>query len=419
MLEISTRRPLLGQLRRQGYELDQKLLRALEVSASNPDLDPEDCGFPDSYLTLALYRLNSVLTRLVELDESRLNLFHEYRLASRCAPEAVRPGVRLATVLETAAELAAPGKTIGSGHFLRAVVKLTLDEEPEPAYGFPGQVLHKTFSAETLLWGLGHTAWTPVSAAPEIRDLLAQLDGRNLVDDFQYLLTLQEGRIVFRPTSVLDSYPMAGPEGRVVARSAVLSHFRDTYAGVTPDEILELEDLINHPRADEAALQAFFERHPHLLRMWDYREVHPHVYLTREEYGPLVPDFLLFDPDLQKAMVLELKLPAGRTVVRKKNRERFSSLVSEARTQLLEYRDWFEVRENRQSLKDRFGFEIYRPRLGVVIGRSSDFSGEMERQKLSSRQSDVEIVTYDDILRYAERRLMLVASAETAGRHRG
>jgi hypothetical protein len=412
MLWIDTNRLLLTQLREQGYEFDQKLSRAFEVSASDPNLEPEDSGFPDSYLTLALYRLNSVLTRIAQLDESRLNLFHEYKLAPLCDPEAVRPGERLGRVLQRAAEIAAPEKTIGSGHFLKAVVALTLDEEPAPSYGFPGQVLHQTFSAETLLWGLGHTAWTPVSDAPEIGQLLAQLDGRNLVEDFQYILTLEGDRMVFRPTSLLDSYPMLGAHGGVTERSAVLSHFRDRYAGVTADEILELEDLINHPRAQEDDLQRFFEKHPYLLRMWDYREVTPHVFLTREEAGPLIPDFLLLDPDLQRAMVLELKLPSARTVVSQRNRDRFSSLISEARSQLLEYRDWFEDKHNRQSVKEEFGMEIFRPRLGVLVGRGSDFAGDLQRQKLSSRHPDIEIATYDDILRHAERRLLLVASAE-------
>src|SRR5712692_3090598 len=191
MIFFTDKVPLLRQLAKHGLEFDQKLMRALEVSASKPNLAPEDSGFPDSYLTLALYRLNSVLTQIVDLDESAYNLFHEYKLAPACAPAQVRPGPRLCRVLARAIELAAPGKTIGAGHFLKTVVSLTLDEAAEPAYGFPGQVLHNTFSAETLLWGLGYTAWTPVEQAPGVRDILAALDGRSPIDDFQYLMTLE------------------------------------------------------------------------------------------------------------------------------------------------------------------------------------------------------------------------------------
>lgn len=411
MLYLDERRPLLRQLRKQGFEMDQRLMQALEVSASRPDLGPEDVGFPDSYLTLALYRLNSVLTRVVSLDESRYNLFHEYKLAEPCKPEQVKPGRRLAGVLEKASEFAAPSKTIGTGHYLRAVVHLTLDQCAEPAWGFRDQVLHNTFSAETLLWGLGHTAWTPVEMAPELSDVLGALDGRHEVDDVQYMMSLEQGRMVFRPTSILDPYQLDLGAGEPRSVAGVLTHFRDSYAAVTPDEILELEDLINSPSAREQDFQSFFEAHQQFLRIWDYRQVYPHVYLTREEFGPLVPDFLLVDPALQRSMAVELKLPSARTVTRSKNRDRFSALIGEARAQLLAYRDWFEDTRNREAVKAQFGLEVFRPRLGVIIGRAADFRSDIERQRLASQTPDLEIVTYDDIVRHAERRLALVKSA--------
>lgn len=189
-------------------------------------------------------------------------------------------------------------------------------------------------------------------------------------------------------------------------------HLKDSYASTTADEILELEDLINNPRVDESALQKFFERHPHFLRIWDEREVYSQVYLAREG-GPLVPDFVLLDRELQRATVVDLKLPKARLVVGPKNRERFSALVAEARAQLLEYRSWFDEARNRELLKLRFGMDIYRPRLGVVIGRSDSFRGEFQRQKLASEASDIELVTYDDIVRHAGRRLAIL---EQAGR---
>jgi hypothetical protein len=391
-------------------EFDQRLSRALEVSASKPDLRPEDSGFPDSYLTLALYRLNSVLTSLVDLDQSRYNLFHEYKLAPACNQDEVKPGQRLCRVLEKAVQLA-EGKTIGAGHFLKAVVALTLDEEPEEAWGFPGAVIHNTFSAETLLWGLGHSAWTALKDAPELRDILAALDGRSLVDDTNYLLALEDKRLVVRPVSALGSYRVlpAGDPGR--KQMAFLSHLREQFGSVTADELLELEDLINNRITREQDLQEFFERHPHFLRRWDFREVFPQIVLTREDDGPLIPDFILVDRLASNATILDLKLPKSRTVVAKRNRGRFSALVEEARAQLLEYRDWFDDRSNRESLKKRFGLEIYRPRLAAIIGSRAAVESAYELQKLRARTADIEVVTYDDILDDAKRRLLLVKSA--------
>jgi hypothetical protein len=201
MIRFKQGKPLLAQLKSHGLEFDQKLTRALEVSASQPDIEPEDKGFPDSYLTLALYRLNTTLTRLVELNEDRFNLFHEYKLAPKCDPTKVVPGNRLCLLLTEAARLAEPGKTIGAGHFLRAIAAVTRQYGEEPAYGFENQVLHSTFSIETLMWGLGYHAWTPLSDAPKVRELFSAIEEREPTEDFQYLMAVERGRIVFRPTS--------------------------------------------------------------------------------------------------------------------------------------------------------------------------------------------------------------------------
>src|SRR5207253_2169301 len=93
-----------------------------------------------------------------------------------------------------------------------------------------------------------------------------------------------------------------------------------------------------------------------------------------------------------RATILDLKLPAAKLVRHQDNRLRFASAVSEARSQLLEYRDWFEDKHNRAKVRDRLGVEVYRPRLAVIIGRSSEFTSAYERQKLNSRETDIEIV---------------------------
>jgi len=54
--------------------------------------------------------------------------------------------------------------------------------------------------------------------------------------------------------------------------------------------------------------------------------------------------------------------------------------------------------------------EIFRPRLGVIIGRSDSFR-EFDRQKLASGTADIEIAPYDDIVRHAQRRLALLRGA--------
>jgi hypothetical protein len=224
-------------------------------------------------------------------------------------------------------------------------------------------------------------------------------------------MAFEQGHIVFRPMSILDPYRVEEENGIVHPDLAVLTHFKEHYGCVKTAELIELEDLINNPRTKENDIQRFFEKHPHFFRLWDYRDVFPHVYLTREDDGPLIPDFILVNPDVHHATIVDLKLPQAKLVRRQKNRERFSATVMEARSQLLQYHDWFDERSNRKHLKERLGIEIYRPCLGVVIGSSSEFRNAFDRQKLIDTVSDVEIVTYDDIIASAQRRLALIKSA--------
>ncbi|OFW08577.1 MAG: hypothetical protein A3H96_12180 [Acidobacteria bacterium RIFCSPLOWO2_02_FULL_67_36] len=59
--------------------------------------------------------------------------------------------------------------------------------------------------------------------------------------------------------------------------------------------------------------------------------------------------------------------------------------------------------------------KIYRPRLMVVVGRSGEFADEIDRQRLRSRHPDIEVVTYDDILRHAQQRMVSIETLRTDG----
>jgi hypothetical protein len=62
--------------------------------------------------------------------------------------------------------------------------------------------------------------------------------------------------------------------------------------------------------------------------------------------------------------------------------------------------------------KDRLGMEVFRPRLGVMIGTNREFRDAVQRQKLASRYPDLEVVTYDDVLSHAQRRMALIRGAQ-------
>ena len=162
---------------------------------------------------------------------------------------------------------------------------------------------------------------------------------------------------------MLNDYVQLSDSGLLVPQRALLTHFKDQFGGFTDDEIDELELLINSPKATERDFQVFFENHPHFFRRWDHREVHPQVYLCREGDHDLIPDFILTDRELQRAAIVDLKLPSPTLIRRQRNRDRFGAAIMEAKAQLQSYRDYFDERDNREALREKVGMSIFRPRL--------------------------------------------------------
>lgn len=229
-------------------------------------------------------------------------------------------------------------------------------------------------------------------------------------DDFQYSLCVEKGNIVFRAFSVLGDFAVRSPNGTVTGNRGLLIHLKEQLGIFTADEIAELEEMICNPKASEKDFQKYFETHPHFFRRWDHREVYSQVCLTRNKEGSLIPDFILTNPEIQEATIVELKLPKPKLIRRQENRDRFADAVMEARSQLLEYKDWFEDQRNREKLVGKVNMEIFRPRLAVVIGRSKDFKCAIDRQKLAARTPDIDVVTYDDIVDCARRRMVSIGS---------
>jgi len=411
-LFFDERTPILERLCSWGLELDQKMSFALSWNARNLyDTRP---AINDADLLTGLIKCNVSLVRQLGLTadgwESAVVKGSRGPTRQSCVPaETLLPDLSLCRVLDRALFLAeenilngGESRALGTGSFLRALAGLGL--------GFGDEFDLRPFSVDTLVVALGGDRKQPLSVIPRLKSRLQRMyETTAPEEDFQYFLALEEDRLVFRVASVVGDYVQAANSNTLVPQRAVLSHLRD-FALFSTQEIGELESLINSKTATEADLQKFFELHPHFLRKWDHRGIHPHVFLTRETDGPLIPDFILTHKETQEAVVLDLKRAwLGSKLVRtQRNRERFSDMIMEARSQLLTYEDWFEDSGNRQRLKSIVGMEVYRPRLMVVIGRASEFQDEIERQRLRDRMPDIEVVTYDDILRFAKQRMILL-----------
>ena len=318
------------------------------------------------------------------------------------------------------------GESVYIGQWVHEIVALGAQTARGGTFGamdyLRGLILHarkhpsgwsRSAPLDRIVSHFGGSSETRSTDIPEVRRLLDRIDASiDGADDWMFALSLdpRDRTIRFRITSELDDYLQQNDAGVLVPHKALLTHFGDLGL-FTSDSIEELESLMNDLSARELQFQEFFERNPHFLRRNDYREVHPHVYLTRDGEGALIPDFILTEADSQRAAIVELKKANAlrtRLVRHQSNRVRFADAVMEARAQLLTYQEWFEVPSNRERVASKVGMEIYRPQMMVIIGRASDFAPGIERQRLAAHVPDLRVVTYDDILREARRRRIIV-----------
>jgi type II secretory pathway predicted ATPase ExeA len=172
------------------------------------------------------------------------------------------------------------------------------------------------------------------------------------------------------------------------------------------DQLDEFEALLNDPRARESQFQAFFERYPHFLTGVDYRQAVPHPILERDGgEGPLIPDFFLQPNSACFADILDVKLPVHKLISGRKDRERYSSAVTEAIAQVREYASYFDDPARRRRVLEKYKMTAYKPTLIVIIGRTPKVPSEekVQRIRLGAETERVRIVTYDELFLRMER----------------
>lgn len=117
-----------------------------------------------------------------------------------------------------------------------------------------------------------------------------------------------------------------------------------------------------------------------------------------EDKDAIKPDFFVVGSD-GYADIVEFKLPTikGSVVVGKNNRETFSSIINSYISQTRVYREYFDDPRNREYIKSKFGFDVYKPKRHLVIGRRWEFSTQ-EWRSIASDYQDLIIHSYDDII---------------------
>jgi Shedu protein SduA, C-terminal len=237
-------------------------------------------------------------------------------------------------------------------------------------------------------------------------DLLSAAHSR-LADDLSggpdlAIVPDRSGKLRVVPSTDLGSARLALAPGQALSATPIIT-YRSTRRFWLP-EASKLEALINDPSVREQDLQSFFEESPHLLAGVSYDRVVPHPVLSRDQDGPLIPDFML-EPAGGFADVLDLKLPSSPVAVGRRDRVRQSAAVTEAVAQVREYRAYFDDPVHREAVRERYGLDAFRPTVAVVIGR--DPKPGHDRLQLKRVWDDlpahVRLMTYDELLRQVRR----------------
>lgn len=215
---------------------------------------------------------------------------------------------------------------------------------------------------------------------------------------------IHAGEYTYRNSVFVDTESQHGFPVRPVSIQAVRP------VSLIPANVMsELEFLLSKSDVRELEIQKFLESNPGVLASLGYSHAHAHVCLSSENSSDLIPDFLLELPGQNRVDILDLKLPSASLVARSPY-PRMSSELTKAVAQLRQYANFFDSAENRRIFHQRYGLSAFRPQLGVVIGRSSQFVSPMERIEIEQQLGQVRLFTFDDLIAYGNTRSILLPS---------
>ncbi len=172
-------------------------------------------------------------------------------------------------------------------------------------------------------------------------------------------------------------------------------------------DILALEALLNERNPKERDLEMLLRRNPLFLRGLNYRKVYPQVILPLDANNSLRPDVIAEPVDSDWCHIIDYKLPSQKVLVGRENRLSLASGIIEVASQLREYSAYFDDRTIAKHVEEKYGFKCYKPKLVAIVGRDpQDFDPEQIRRAMTAFP-DLEIVTYDRLLKAAKRYLLL------------
>jgi len=242
-------------------------------------------------------------------------------------------------------------------------------------------------------------------ATPETLMERAGVETRQFVVDLlntpsSYYFLAREGEISVIPTTEHGAFLASNENTRIerprTGLSTVVTSALPSANCANATALSEFKVLIDSKRTKEADLQCFLTTYPQFLFALDerYCEIRPHVCLFDPRGERLTPDFMVRVEDSDIWDIIELKRPQHSLTVHNQGIEKPSAAAARAITELLQYRDFFSIRNNRNRIMRRFGTAPYEPCLVLVIGRGRSSERYGWRTALAGFPR-VQIVSYD------------------------
>jgi hypothetical protein len=222
-------------------------------------------------------------------------------------------------------------------------------------------------------------------------------------DSQRLILTIDDGKFSVRSYSMLDGIVY---EDRNIGPQQLVVQLASPGAFVEASTIVQFEELINWSKVSEEDIHKFLEEHPELLIGADYKQLQSKLILERGDKGRLIPDFFAELTTSDYCDIIDLKKPNEALMSGGKDRRGLSGAVNVALSQLRTYRDFFDDDRNRREFHSRYGLNVFRPKIAVIIGRSPDPDQMPDLIRARRFFSDAEVVTYDDIIKKARRRVL-------------
>lgn len=170
--------------------------------------------------------------------------------------------------------------------------------------------------------------------------------------------------------------------------------------------IAELEQLINEPGTDESEIEELLVRNPLFLRGLNYTQAYHQVVLPLGKGRHYKPDIIAEPADSEWWDIIDVKLPKEKIFVGRPGRVGISGAIRDAASQLREYARWFDGGSVAKKVEERYKIRCHEPKQVVIIGRDPREFTEEQRRAARSAHPNLEIVTYDGLLKAAKNQLL-------------